>query len=57
MSSLVLTVQMAARSLGHRLVAENPMAEVVPQVFGAGTWRVLLLALVPMVWQLMVFFQ
>ena len=56
-SSLALTVQMAARSLGHRLVTENLTAEVVPQGFGAGTWRVLLLAPVPMVWQLMVLFQ
>ncbi|MEM7648942.1 MAG: hypothetical protein AAF283_07170 [Cyanobacteria bacterium P01_A01_bin.70] len=56
-SSLVLTVPMAARSLGHRLVAENPMAEVVPQVFEARTWRNSPFVPVTMAWQLMVLFQ
>ncbi|MEL6398789.1 MAG: hypothetical protein AAFR26_06850 [Cyanobacteria bacterium J06626_4] len=52
-SSLVLMVQPAALPLGHQLVAENLTAEVVPQVFGAMTWRVSPLAPVAMARQLM----
>ena len=55
-SMLVLTLQTAAL-LGNQLVAENLTAEVVPQVFGAGTWRDSPLAPVTMARQLMVLFQ
>ena len=56
-SSLALTVPMAAVPLGHWLVTENLTAEVVPQVFEARAWRDSPFVPVTMAWQLMVLFQ
>ncbi len=56
-SSLMLTVQTAALLLGHRLMAENPTASVVPQEIGSGMWRDSPLAPVMMARQLMLLLQ
>ena len=56
-SFLVLMVQTAALLLGHRLMAENPTASVVPQETGSGMWRDSPLAPVMMARQLMLLLQ